>query len=103
MVVTQIVATNVQLYFNTRYINLSYIGWVKFQIFVISLLYFFASAATSVSRQILQLVLPLPSSDFETAIMLFVTSGFLFLLIIGIFVWRFPKTVGLRKTYLSIK
>jgi O-antigen/teichoic acid export membrane protein len=91
MVSIQILAVNVQLYYNTKTLNLSFIHFLWHQIYSVVLLFvlaFFAEKAAAV------FVAP---EGIIGMLVNFILAGFIYCLAVFFLVYNFPKISGLQK------
>lgn len=97
IVAAQVIATNVQLYCNTRYLGIAYWKWLVYQVGMIPLLYVLAWGASFTALHGVQAVLPAGATGLTPTIVLFVTAGMLFCLAVAALVWLFPGIAGLSR------
>jgi O-antigen/teichoic acid export membrane protein len=86
VVVLQLIVTNVQLYFNLKKINESYLEWVLFQIVVVSLTYLAAAGSAAIIGSGLQ-----SNLDSINIISVLVQNFFLYAFILGALYVFAPK------------
>lgn len=88
MILLLIVAVNVQLYFNAKFLKLSFWRYFGHQIFCVGCLLVAAFIATFWVDNIL--------GFHETVIYSFILAGFFYTLMVGFFVYYMPAVFGLR-------
>lgn len=103
MVLVQIIATNVQLYYNTRYLGISYLKWLLFQVMLIPLLYGIAYGISSVSLSTLLLIPQSGMNGFVANIATFVVSGAIYCLVVAVVVYLFPGIAGLSRDDINLR
>jgi O-antigen/teichoic acid export membrane protein len=102
MVLIQFLGTNVQLYFNTKFLGASFRQWLVLQFKVIGILYLIALLAHFVSGRISRAMLLSPNtfgitqSQFD-AVFRLATAGMLYLILIIVVLAVAPNLVGIDR------
>lgn len=106
MVLMNILGTNVQLYFNTRYIHTSYVKWIILQFKIIGVLYAAAWSAYHLINTIPDDFLPsllflhlAPSAAL--ALVRIGLAGAIYLFVIGVLLLAAPEIAGVRRDELK--
>lgn len=89
MVVQTVLAVNVQLYFNTKYLNLSFRKFVFHQVIVVGTLLLIACASTFGIDMLV--------SSHQAVITRFLLSGILYTAVSLFLFYHFPRAIGLNK------
>jgi O-antigen/teichoic acid export membrane protein len=90
MVLLQLVAVNVQLYFNVKFLNLKFLSYIKHQLF--ALMFFVLIAVCSVSI----------SPEFSSDLLNVLFSGFLYALLVMVGVYLLPSVFSTSRNELNI-
>ena len=86
MIVMQLILTNIQLFFNSKYLNLNFKKFLGHQFLVIIVLFVFTLSAKYIS-----------SLCFENELLLFLSSGTIYLLLVVALLYNFPILVSVKK------
>jgi O-antigen/teichoic acid export membrane protein len=99
MVAVQFLATNVQLYCNTRYLGISYAGWALYQALMIPLVYAVALATSFACAELFAATNLV--GGIAGTVALFAVSGLLYCLTLAVVVCCFPGIVGSSRAELA--
>lgn len=94
MVIVQILATNIQLYFNTRYLGISYLKWLLYQATMIPMVYATAYCTSLVTSHVFSAAVSFRINDLTATIAAFAAAGFLYCLAIAAVVYLVPRIAG---------
>jgi len=97
MVIVQFLATNVQLFYNCRYLGISYYKWMLYQVIMIPVVYVLAYGASFVSHNLLNEIIILKFNIMATNITTFALAGLLFLVVLLGVVYLFPRISGISR------
>lgn len=97
MVLMQFVATNVQLYCNTRYLDISYRKWLWYQISVIPMVYALAYTVSQFTSGFFRSILPDRINELLISSMDFILSGMVYSAMVVLIVLVIPKIAGLSR------
>jgi O-antigen/teichoic acid export membrane protein len=102
MVAVNIVGTNIQLYYNTKYIGISFPKWVFLQLKLVVLLYTVASIAYFVTGRVSEdILLPLNFLHVTSAVFLaavrFFMSGLMYMASVIVLVITVPQLTGIDR------
>lgn len=103
MVAVQFLATNIQLYCNTRYLRISYGKWLLFQLTMIPLLYLIAKAITMTCGTIFSRFFAQRAEEIFANGVLFVISGAAYCAILLALLYLVPRLAGLSRDEMRFK
>lgn len=94
MVAAQFLITNIQLFCNTRYLQISYRKWFIFQAAMIPLVYGLAYGVSLLTSHAFHAAFPQRTNDLSVNIAMFTATGFLFCLTVAAAVYISPGIAG---------
>lgn len=103
MVLVQFLATNLQLYCNTRYLGISYWKWLLFQFTMIPLVYGVAFAVSWGENLVVQRYFPGKVNDIFSNALAFTFTGIGYCLTVLALVYLAPRLAGLSRGEISFK
>ena len=106
MVIVQIISTNIQLFYNTRYLKISYLKWVNAQFIVIVFTFPLAFLVKYFTSLMIDPLLKDLSKDLDLfvnnkiiviTVLSIITSGIIYVTLLLLFTFVFPNVIGLTR------
>jgi len=108
MVILQVIATNIQLYFNMKYLKQSFLKWIWFQIVSITVLFAGSFVSSILAGMLIRSFGTLSilniwsiNQDIYGSIVKLILSGSLYLIVVVSLVMFFPSIIGCKREELK--